>query len=179
MDKIIIQGESIPKTLRETLSWVGESNLHSRAVAFDYHVGRGIESYLIEGAILAKAEEEKDWELLQYNNFFEWAEHERRIKRTQAQRMLEIFRSGLHDKYMELILQIPFTNLYEAARIAKKLSEDQKVDLLHTAINTTERQFKDHTREIEGKLPTDKCLHDGKFDRFKKCCKCLKFIKED
>lgn len=151
----------VPQSLQEMVKWLPNSSFHEREVAFDHHSGRGIESYLIMGAILCKARDEEDWKKADCANFFEWVLNERKIPRTSAMKMIKVwdqFGPNL-PKYSELIMKIPFENLHEVARIAHKVKDSEMDDLLHRAAVNTERDFRNNVKEIEGKVPTDNCDH--------------------
>lgn len=169
---------NIPVSIKDVLEWLPKSNSHMRETAIRYHSAKGVESYIIIGAALAKARDSEDWKKAQCNNMKEWCENEQRISYTQAIRMMTIWDklSRLLPKYYEQMKEIPFTNLYEIARIADALSPAKLAELLEVAAVNTERHFKDNIRELEGKIPTDKCIH-ANMESWFKCSACHKFIK--
>lgn len=169
----------VPNSLQETVKWLPNSTFHEREIAFDHHSGRGIESYLIMGAILCKARDAEDWKKADCANFFEWVLNERKIPRTSAMKMIKVWEQFGPDlpKYSEIIMKIPFENLHEVARISHKLKGDNEVEeLLHKAAVNTERDFRNNIREIENKTPTDSCDHIRR-EPWERCEKCHKFFK--
>lgn len=153
--------ELIPGNLPDTLKWLSTSDPHSREIALRHNALRGVEAYIIMGAILCKARDEEDWKKAQCNSFYEWTENEERISRTQAQRMMEIWTkiNPLIERHYKLITQIPFTNLYELARIIHLLDDQKQIEMMHSASHLNEKAFKNATKEVEGKPQTDNCDH--------------------
>jgi len=173
-----IARNNIPEGLEGFSEWLEKSDYHSRDVAYNYHTLKGTEHYIMLGAILCKARDKEDWVKAGCDNFFQWVENEKRTSRTQAQRMMKIwdtFGSRI-EEYYKVIVEIPYVNLYEVARIAPKLEDKEVLELLHAAAVNTERHFKDNIKELEGKLPTDKCDHIN-LENWHRCRRCGKFIK--
>lgn len=170
--------EIIPNNIHDFLKWLPKSDSHTREQAIRYHAARGVESYIIIGALLCKARDNEDWKRAECNSFREWVEQEERISAAQASRMMTIWEklNKYLPKYYDSISQISFTNLYEVARVSSLLSEAQLTDLLSQAATDTERGFKNNIKEIEKKNPTDLCDH-VRTEPWRKCLKCGIFIR--
>lgn len=167
-----------PDSIEEFMAWLPKSDFHSRETTFRNYSARGIEAYIIMGAILFTAREKEDWKKAQCNNFREWVENEQRVSHTQAIRMMTIWDKlqRVILKHFDKIKKISFVNLYEVARIADNLTETKLIDLLEVAAENTERHFKDNIREIEGKATTDSCDHVN-MEIWFRCKRCQKYIK--
>ena len=154
---------TVPEKMPDFFKWLDKSDFYARQVALGYFPGKSIEYYIMTGATLLKAQKEEDWKKAQCDNFKEWVEGICKISHTQSVRMIGIARTitPLIPKHHDLIVKIPFMNLYELTRIIHLINdEDKLIEMFHSAANTTERGFKDNTREIIGKLPaTDTCDH--------------------
>jgi hypothetical protein len=176
--------EVIPESVQDIFKWLPKSDFHSREKAFVYHSSRGVESYIIMGAILCKKRDDKDWETAECRTMREYCEGVERISYTQAFRMMTIWDklSPYMLEHYDVIKNISFVNLYEVARIASLdvLSELKLVELMDQAAVDTERGFKDNIREIEKKKPpTDKCDHLTAEKWFYKCRSCDKLVGVD
>jgi len=168
----------IPDSIKEVIKWLPKSDFHSREKAFTYHASRGVEAYIVMGAILCKSREEEDWAKAKCQNMKEYCENEMRISYTQAIRMMTIWDKlgGKLLAYYDQIVSISFVNLYEVARLAHTLNDAQLSVLLDQAAVDTERGFKDNIRALEGKTPHDECDHINADKWFFKCKKCQKII---
>jgi hypothetical protein len=167
--------EIIPDSIKEFINWLPKSDFHTREKAFTHFSSRGVESYIIMGAILCKSRDAQDWDKAKCQNMKEYCENELRISYTQAIRMMTIVDKLLPHilKHHEVIKNISFVNLYEVARVATLIDEAQLGDLLTQASHDTERGFKNNIREIEKKItPTDQCDHISADKFFYKCRNC-------
>lgn len=171
--------EIIPDNIQGIIKWLPKSDFHTREKAFIQFSSRGVEAYIIMGAILCKKRDDKDWEKANCHTMKEYCEGEERISYTQAIRMMTIWdklNPYILDHY-DVIKNISFVNLYEVARIASLeiLSEPKLIELMDSAAVTTERGFKDNVREIEKKTPTDNCDHMN-VEPIYQCTKCRKWM---
>lgn len=169
----------IPQSLIAILDWVPTPEQRSAAITFHYL--SGTEHYLIDGYLLCQAKLNEDWKIDGVaHNHYEWVEKEKGISRSNAQRLEVVWEvvSKFIDKRYNLIMQIDFSKLAEAASAIKKLqlSEDKAVDLLFSASENTVRDLHDNIRVLKGKTPTDMCDHIS-YEVFHKCKKCHKFLK--
>jgi HD superfamily phosphohydrolase len=169
----------IPESIKEVIKWLPKSDFHMREKAFIHHASKGVEAYIVMGAILCKSRDEEDWSKAKCQNMKEYCENEMRISYTQAIRMMTIW-DKLGEKlvkYYDQIMSISFVNLYEVARIAHTLNESQLSGLLDQAAVDTERGFKNNLRQLEGKrVPTDMCDHINVDKWFFKCKRCQQII---
>lgn len=170
--------EVIPDSINDIIKWLPKSDFHSREKAFIRFSSRGVESYIIMGAILCMSRDKEDWNKAQCANMKVYCENEMRISYTQAVRMMTIWDklNAYIIKHYDTIKNISFVNLYEVARVAALMNEAQLGALLEQAAVDTERGFKDNIREIEGKKPHDACDHVTADKYLFKCRSCHKVM---
>lgn len=171
----------IPDNVRDLISWLPNSNFFTRGQAFVHFSSRGVEAYIIMGAVLCTSRDANDWEKANCRNMKEYCENELRISYTQAIRMMTIW-DKLNPyiiKHYETIKNISFVNLYEVARVAALMNDVQLIALFDQAALDTERGFKDNIREIEGKKAHDACDHMNADKWFYKCQRCNKLVPLD
>ena len=170
--------KELSNDVNTVVSWLAKSDFHSREKAFITFAARGVESYILMGAVLCKSRDEKDWENADCQNMKEYCENERRISYTQAIRMMTIWDAlqAVILTHYEAVKNISFVNLYEVARVADKIDPEDMGAFLEQASLDTERGFKANIREIEGKVASDNCdcLNAEKF--FYKCRTCKKLV---
>lgn len=173
-----LKKSEMPDGIKEVMKWLPKSDFHTREKVFTYHASRGVESYIIMGAILCKSRDEEDWAKAKCDNMKQYCEGEMRVSYTQAIRMMTIWDKlgpKLKDHF-DQIMAISFVNLYEVARLASNLNDAQLAVLLEQAAVDTERGFKDNIRALEGKTPHDECDHMNADKWFFKCKRCQKIV---
>lgn len=172
----MLKKNEMPDGIKEVMKWLPKSDFHTREKVFTYHASRGVESYIIMGAILCKSRDEEDWAKAKCDNMKQYCEGEMRVSYTQAIRMMTIWDKlgpKLKDHF-DQIMAISFVNLYEVARLAHTLNDAQLSVLLEQAAVDTERGFKDNIRSLEnkGRVPSDECDHVSVDKYFFKCKRC-------
>jgi hypothetical protein len=181
MDNAVVRIEpEIPSTLMEILRWNPDYHRRKKAILMNFR--KSTEHYLICGKLLCDAERSRDWRMdgSCAKNFYQWVEHELGFKRSNAQRMMLIWTSfrELIPSQADLILQIDFSKLAMIAPILNKLDSEHQLEVLHSAKETSVRALEDTITEIKGGTPTDACMHQDKYELYRKCLTCGKFIKE-
>jgi hypothetical protein len=168
----------IPVQLKDVLKW--SPTYHNRKKAILYNFGKTTEHYLITGKLLCDAEEKKDWKHdgSCASNFIQWIENELGFKRTQVQRMMKIWKEmqPLIENHIGLILQIEFSKLaIVSSRFDKKTTEDEKLELLHSAKELSVRSLELLLKENNAGT-ADVCEHIHT-EKWLRCKDCGKFIK--
>lgn len=169
----------IPETIKEVMVW--KPSYHNRKSAILYCFNRSTKYYLIAGLLLCEAEDKKDW---RHDgscalNFFQWVENELGIKRSSAQRLMAIWKA-FKDMILEqeqIILSVDSSKLALIAPYMHRLPEEKKIELLHSAQHLSVRALTDTVRELDGKIPSDMCEHEGAKEIWYKCKKCQKFFR--
>lgn len=172
--------DSVPEKLSEVIRWA--PSYHDRKTAILHNYRKSTEHYLICGKLLCDADRGNDWKHdgSCASGFFQWVEHELQIKRSQAQRMMNIWLAfkEVIVNHMALVLQVDFSKLALIAPYVKKLSdEDSKLGLLHTASANTMRDLEMNLKELSGGIVPDTCECSGAYEVFHKCKTCGKFNK--
>lgn len=155
----------IPKTLDEILKWA--LTYHNRKQAILWHNKATTFHYLACGKLLCDADKAKDWKHdgSCANNFFQWVEHELCFKRTNAQRMMVVwlaFKEIITGTKGNLILEIDFSKLVLIAPYMAGETEEERMELIHSAKELSVRALENNLRERNGGgIATDVCTHTG------------------
>ena len=74
-------GESVIKLekVEDLVEWLKTSSIHSRYLAIQFNKAKEVEAYIVNGAILCKCRDERDWEKMDCKSFEEWVQNEARI----------------------------------------------------------------------------------------------------
>lgn len=134
-----------------------------------------VKGFLIIGRNLSKIQEEKLWSYYgsHIENFDSFL-REIKIKRATAYNLMAIWRN-----FGEIIisknLDVSYFRLVKLLPIVKK--EKNKEDWLFRAQELDPQGFENEIREALGKIPTDKCEHNGEKIYLVKCMICGKIIK--
>lgn len=165
-----------PDTLGDILVW--ETDAPNRKVAIVHNYLKGTESYLIVGCLLERAQKNKDWtkDGSEATTFPQWVENELSIKRTNAYRILDVWKKlkPFLPKHKDLILQIDFSKLVALASILTA-DEEMALEWFHRGTTNTVKDLEDNIRAHKGKIPTDECLH-GECKDYVKCLICNKMF---
>jgi hypothetical protein len=171
--------QKVPTNLNDALEW--KSNHFGRKVAIIENYLRGAESYMIVGFFLTEAYEAEDWKLdgSGANSFFEWVEKEIKIKRSNAQRMMLIWKTlyPYITRHYELIKQIDFSKLAMVCPMLGSLTESEALDWLHMAKELTVKDLDSSIKSKKGMATQDDCDHINT-EQWYKCKRCGKFLKE-
>jgi hypothetical protein len=173
-----------PVSLAEILLWHPTSVQRKNAIIVNYL--RGAEAYLIVGKLLCEAHQQEDWKKdgSEAKNFNEWIEKELTIKRSNANRMMQIWTviGPLLPAHQDLIRRIDFSKLAMIMPVLKKLKDEQQVlEWLHMAETNTVRDLENNLRERghKGTLsPSDTCNH-LRTQPWLKCLQCNAFIRDN
>jgi hypothetical protein len=173
---------STPTGLAEILAWKPTSVQRKTAIITNYL--RGAEAYIIVGNLLCQAHKQEDWKKdgSEAKNFNEWVEKELTIKKSNANRMMQIWTviGPLLPAHQDLIRRIDFSKLAMIMPILKLLKDEQQVlEWLHRAETNTVKDLENNIREkgnVGRKLlPTDTCEH-LRTQPWLKCMICHAFI---
>lgn len=169
----------IPIKLADAMRFAPDYYYRKQAILFN--LKKGSESYLIAGKLLCDAEKGKDWKHdgSCANNFFQWVERELGLKRTNAQRMMSIYeklKKFIPDN-MDLILDVEFSKLALVSQYSKNMNDEQTIEMLHAAKNTSLRDLENNLKEASGGIATDVCGHSGDYEVYHRCKTCGKFTK--
>lgn len=169
--------EMLPDKLRDVLRWAPTYHVRKNAILYNYH--KSTEHYLICGKLLCDSDRGNDWKHdgSCARNFYHWVENELHIKRTQAQRMMGIWKAfkEIIDEQMDLILQVDFSKLALIAPFIPKLSQEEQIEMIYMAKENTFRDLDNNLKEISGGISQDVCEHNGAFEIYHKCTVCGKF----
>jgi hypothetical protein len=179
--KIVVNG-TLPQTLKEAM--VSVPDYHHIGLAIDYHNKRASESYLIIGYFLCLAEKQRIWEHdgAGANSFFQWCENVRKIKRTSAQRMMLVWKTFAVyiAEYGDIVTGIDPSKLALIAPYMSKLgTDDERLELLHSAEVNSVKDLNDNLRELAGRPTQDTCPHSGKRIILELCCCCNKVLRKE
>lgn len=166
----------LPDNLQDIMEWKADAFMRKQAIVKNYL--RGAESYLIVGYLLCQATEDWKKDGSGANNFYEWVEKEVKIKRTNAQRMMDIWKTiGKYLKtHRDLVLSIDFAKLAMLCPVIRKLPEPDVIDWLHAGKENTIRDLEDNIRLHKHGFSQDTCEH-LQTEEWSKCLKCHKFFK--
>ncbi len=179
--KEVVPFDKIPMTIPEAMRWATDY----------YHLKEGIsrtfkkttESYLICGCLLNDAHSKKIWihDGSGANSFNEWVEKEMGFKRSQVQRMMQIWSSlkPIIEKQLALILEVDYSKLALISPYIMKLNEDEQEEMLLSAKDLSCKALEANLAEKNGKVAQDVCEHLGQMEEWYRCPKCSKFFKKE
>lgn len=169
----------LPQTIQEAVAWSG--SYHAIAQAIKLNNSKKTEHYLIVGCLLTKAEKQQihKHDGTMAKNFFEWCDMEAGIKRTSAQRMMKVYSAfkKYFDSFSDLILSVDATKLALIAPYCEKMSDDDAIEMIHSAETNSYRALEANLAELDGKIAKDMCDHNGTLEVWHRCPDCGKFIK--
>jgi hypothetical protein len=181
MTKEVIPYNQIPETLQQALGWRGD--LHYTKNAIKLHHGKTTEHYLICGYLLTTIQDNKSWkgDGCCAPTFLSFVENELGLKRSQVQRMMQIWASlkPIIEKHLQLILQIDYSKLALVAPYIMRLNEDEQTELLNGAQHLSVKALEANLAEKNGKVAQDVCEHLGQMEEWYRCPKCSKFFKKE
>lgn len=179
MKEVVAPYNIIPDTIEQAIVWRPDYNGLREGIL--KHFNSTSKHYLICGCLLCEARREKVWDKdgCGANTFGEWVERVCNLRRSQVQRMISIWEAlrPIIEKQSELILAIDFSKLALIAPYIMKLNEEEQVTMLHSAKELSVKALEANLKEMDGKPTQDNCDHE-KTERFLRCCRCEKFIKE-
>lgn len=180
MTDVALPSNVIPTRLVDVMRWVPTH--HSRKMAIVFHSGRSSESYMIVGKLLCDSREKADWKHdgSGATNFYQWVDRELGHKVSNVKRIMRMWSNLKHlvPVHGELLAQIEFSKLVIVASHVDKLDEEQQVEILHVAQNSSVRDLDNNIREFTGNgTPTDVCEHSGELETWYRCPSCGKFIR--
>ena len=171
--------DKIPETIQEAMKW-GTDYHHLKQGIIHHFKGTTIH-YLICGCLLTEAHTKKIWEKdgSMAESFSVWCEKEMCFKRSQVQRMMQIWAAlkPIIEKHLQLILEVDYSKLALMAPYLINLSEAEQEEMLHSGKHLSVKALENNLREKDGKTATDNCDHVNT-EPWVKCCKCHKFFKE-
>lgn len=160
--------------------------LHEAMKLFQEGKKKGIVGALMMGEAVYLIKEGKLWmnDCVGVPTFKAFAQHEMGMAVSQAYRLQEIFvkLSGLWPLCQQEGLELNIstvTLLLPVLQVEKSLEE--KMDIIRDNANIPLEAVKNNVLALQGKgdKATDVCLHNGKFEYYRKCVNCNKFFRMD
>ncbi len=180
--KDIVKYDIIPEDIKSAMVW--KTDFNHLKLGIQHHFRGTTIHYLICGCLLTEAHSKKIWDKdgSMARNFGEWCEREMFLRRSQVQRMIQIWSSlkPIIEKQLDLILQIDYSKLALIAPYIMKLDEEKQIELLHEGQHLSVKDLESNLKERAGGVVPDMCPHlEELMEEWLRCKKCGKFFKKE